>query len=146
MGKILEKPYQENLKNMGSMFSLKTCSGQSSKFVSHWVRTSGRFDSRKHSHSTKLEQIPQMAVGTDFHAQHGTETILVFLPADGEASQLLLPSLVSLLSGGTVQPENIYSCILKCDRPGLRKSKDKHEHYLQLPLAFISLSQSQLIY
>ena len=71
---------------MGSMFSLKTCSGQSSKFVSHRVRMSGRFDSRKHSHSTKLEQIPQMAVGTDFHAQHGTETILVFLPADGEVA------------------------------------------------------------
>ena len=87
-----------------------------------------------------------MAEGTDFHAQHGTKTILVFLPADGEASRLLLPSLVSLLSGGTVQPENIYFCILKGDRSGLRKSKDKHEHYLQLPLAFISLSQSQLIY
>ena len=30
-----------------------------------------------------------------------------------EASWSLLPSLVSLLSGGTVQPENTYSCILK---------------------------------
>ena len=45
--------------------------------------------------------------------EHGTKITLVFLPADREASWLLLPSLVSLLSGGTVQPENIYSLILK---------------------------------
>ena len=45
--------------------------------------------------------------------QHGTKTPLVFLPADREASWLLLPSSVSLLSGGTVQPENTYSSILK---------------------------------
>ena len=45
--------------------------------------------------------------------KHGTKSILVFLPADGEGSWLLLPSSVSLLSGGTVQPENTYSSILK---------------------------------
>ena len=45
--------------------------------------------------------------------EHGTKNTPVFLPADGEASWLPLPSLVSLLSGGTVQPENTYSCILK---------------------------------
>ena len=45
--------------------------------------------------------------------EHGTKTTLVFLPADGEASWLLLPSSVSLLSGSTVQPENNYSLILK---------------------------------
>ena len=45
--------------------------------------------------------------------EHGTETTPVVLPADGEASWLLLPSSVSLLSGGTVQPENTYSSILK---------------------------------
>ena len=45
--------------------------------------------------------------------EHGTQTNPVFLPADGEASGLVFPSLVSLLSGNTVQPENIYSCILK---------------------------------
>ena len=39
--------------------------------------------------------------------------ILVFLPADGEASWLLLPGSISLLSGGTLQPEKTYSCILK---------------------------------
>ena len=45
--------------------------------------------------------------------EHGTKTILVFLPADGKASWSLLQSSVSLLSGSTVQPENIYSCILE---------------------------------
>ena len=45
--------------------------------------------------------------------KHGTRTTPVFLTADGEASWLLLPSSVSLLSGGTVQPENTYPCILK---------------------------------
>ena len=45
--------------------------------------------------------------------EHGTKTNPVFLLADGEASWLVFPSLVSLLSGNTVQPENIYSCILK---------------------------------
>ena len=60
--------------------------------------------------------------------EHGTKTTLVFSPADGEASWSLLPSSVSLLSGGTVQPENTYSCILTSrGRSGLRKpKKDKH--------------------
>ena len=44
--------------------------------------------------------------------KHGTKTTSVFLPADG-ASWSLLPSSVYLLSGGTVQPENTYSSILK---------------------------------
>ena len=43
----------------------------------------------------------------------GTKTTPVFLAADGEAFWPLLPSLASLLSDGTVQPENAYSCILK---------------------------------
>ena len=45
--------------------------------------------------------------------ERGTKTTPLFLPADGEASQSLLPSSVSLLSGVTVQPENIYSFMLK---------------------------------
>ena len=45
--------------------------------------------------------------------EHGTKTTPTFLPADGEASWSLLSSLVSLLSGGTVQPENTHSRILK---------------------------------
>ena len=43
----------------------------------------------------------------------GTKITLVFLPADGEASWLLLPSMVSLLPGGAVQPENNYPHIYK---------------------------------
>ena len=45
--------------------------------------------------------------------EHETKTTPVFLRADGEASWLLLPSLVSLLPGGTLQLENTYSCILR---------------------------------
>ena len=45
--------------------------------------------------------------------EHGTKTTPLFLLADGEASWSLRPSLFSLLSGGTVQPENTYSHILK---------------------------------
>ena len=45
--------------------------------------------------------------------EHSTKTTPVFLSADGEASWLLLPSSFSLLSGGTGQPENTYSHILK---------------------------------
>ena len=45
--------------------------------------------------------------------EHDTKTTPIFLPADGEASWSLLPSSISLLSGGTVQPEKTYSSIFK---------------------------------
>ena len=45
--------------------------------------------------------------------EHSTKITLVFLPADGEASWLILPSSVSLISGSIVQPENTYSRIHK---------------------------------
>ena len=45
-------------------------------------------------------------------AQHGTKATTVFIPIDGEASFLLL-SLVFLVLGSRVQPENTNSCILK---------------------------------
>ena len=78
--------------------------------------------------------------------EHGTKTTLLFSPADGEASSALLPSSVSLLSGGTLQPENTYSSILKVTgQVWESQKKDKHQHWSQLPPAFISLSQSQLI-
>ena len=78
--------------------------------------------------------------------EHGTKTNPVFLPVDGEASWSLLPSLVSLLSGGTVQPENTYSRILKVTGQFWEsQKKDKHQHESQLPPAFIFLNQSQLI-
>ena len=43
----------------------------------------------------------------------GPKTIPVFLVADGDASWLLLSSSLSIIPGGTVQPENTYSCIPK---------------------------------
>ena len=45
----------------------------------------------------KISAPPEIAVGTHFYAQHDTKTTPVFLPADGEASWSLLPSLISLL-------------------------------------------------
>ena len=54
----------------------------------------------------------KITVGTQFHVQHGTKTTPVCLPTDGEAFWFVFWS-VSLLAGGTVQPENTYSCILK---------------------------------
>ena len=39
------------------------------------------------------------------------------LPQYGEAPWLLVPSLVSLLSGSTLQPENTYFCMLKMTHP-----------------------------
>ena len=55
--------------------------------------------------------------------EHGSKTTLVFLPADGEASWSLLSSLVALLSGGTVEPENTYSRILKVTGQVLESQK-----------------------
>ena len=46
-------------------------------------------------------------------SEHGPITTLIILPADGEASWSLLPNLVNLLSGSTLQPENTYSGIFK---------------------------------
>ena len=61
--------------------------------------------------------------------EHGTKTTLIVLPANEEASWLLLPNSVSLLSGGTVQPENTLFLYHLGDRSGLRKlKKDKHQH------------------
>ena len=62
--------------------------------------------------------------------QYGTKTTLVFLSADGESPLSLLSSSVSLLSGGTVQPENNYFCILRLTVQiwESQKKKDKHQH------------------
>ena len=43
--------------------------------------------------------------------KHGTKTTPVFIPADGEASWLLLPSSVSYQVAQCNQ--NMYSCVLK---------------------------------
>ena len=61
----------------------------------------------------EISTTPKVDVGTQFHARHGTKILLVFLLADGKGSCLLLPCLISLLSGGTAQSENTYSSLLK---------------------------------
>ena len=68
---------------------------------------------KQHPGNSEISTLLEIAVGTHFLVWDDTETTPVFLPADGGASWLLLPSSVSLLSGGTVQPEKTYSCILK---------------------------------
>ena len=61
--------------------------------------------------------------------EHGTKASPVFLPANGEASWSLIPSSVSLLSGGRVQPENTCSRILKVTgQVWESQKKDKHQH------------------
>ena len=63
--------------------------------------------------------------------EHGTKTTSIFLAADEEASWSLLSSSVSLLSGGTVQPENTYSSILKLTGyvwESQKQKKDKQQH------------------
>ena len=55
--------------------------------------------------NSEIPASPEIAVGMHFHAQttKTTKTTLVFLPADREASRLLLlPGPVSLLLGRTV--------------------------------------------
>ena len=78
-------------------------------------------------------------------SKNGTKTTPVFLTADGEASWSLLPSSVPLLSGSTVQPENIYSCILKVTGQIGESQKRISITLITATPAFISLSQSQLI-
>ena len=78
-----------------------------------WPHWEFIFLNKWHPGTSEISTPLDVAVGTHFHARHGTKTILVFLSADGECSWSLLPSLVSSLLGGTEQPETTYSCILK---------------------------------
>ena len=66
-----------------------------------------------HPGTSEISTPPEKAVGAHFYAWHGTKTAPILLHANGEASWSLLPSLVYLQSGSTVQPENNYSCILE---------------------------------
>ena len=65
----------------------------------------------EHTGTLEISTPPEIAVGTNFHAWHGTKTTLVFSHTDVEASWSQLPRLVSLLSCGIVQPENTYFSI-----------------------------------
>ena len=81
-----------------------------------------------HPGTSEISTPPEIALGILFHVQRRTKVMPVFLPADEETSWWLLPSWVSLLWGGTVQPENTYT-VIQGDRSGLRKpKKDKHQH------------------
>ena len=69
--------------------------------------------------------------------RHMAKNIIpVFLPADREASWPLLPRSVSLLWGGTVQPEKPLSGVLKVTDqvwktpPQKKKKKKKKEKHL----------------
>ena len=66
-----------------------------------------------HQGTSEISTPLEIAVETHFHEQHCSKTTPVFWRDDGEASWSLLPGLVSLLSGSTVQPQNTYSHILK---------------------------------
>ena len=80
------------------------------------------------------------------------KTTPIFLPADREASRLLLPSSISLLSGGIVQPENTYSCILKVagqvwesqKRISINTSHSYHQH--SSSKASLNLSNNKVIF
>ena len=52
--------------------------------------------------TTETSTPQETPVGAHCHAPHGTKTTPVFLPANGEVSWLLLPSLALLTSGSTV--------------------------------------------
>ena len=82
----------------------------------------------------------------DTHAWHGTKTILVFLPADVEASWSLLPCLASFTISSTLEPENTYSCILKVTGQvwEIQKGISISTLIIATTSAHISLSQSQL--
>ena len=81
-----------------------------------------------HPGTSEMSAPPESVVGTHFISWHGTKTIPVFLPANGEACWLLFPSSVSLLSGSTMQPENRF-LYPQGDRSDLKKpKKDKHQH------------------
>ena len=62
--------------------------------------------------------------------EHGTKISLVFLSADGEASWSLLRSSISLLSGGTAQPENTYFGILNV----ASQVRERLDRVLNMPL------------
>ena len=77
----------------------------------------------------EISTVQNIAAGTHLHAQHGTKTTPAFLPVDGEASWSLLPNLVSLLSGNTVQPKNTYSV---SSRWQVRSEKDQNQTKIKI--------------
>ena len=86
----------------------------------HWIFIC---HSKWHPGTLEIPRPPEIAVRIHFHAWHGTETTLIFIPADGEASWSFL------LSGSEVQPQNTYSFIVKETSQALQKpKKDEDQH------------------
>ena len=83
---------------------------------------------------------------THLYVRCGTKITPVFLPADEEATWLLLPSSIFLLSGGIVQParKNLFLC-LQGNRSDLRKPKKRISISINYSYGHRSLSQPQLI-
>ena len=63
----------------------------------------------KPSETSEVSTPAETPTGTQFPAQHDTNTTRLFLPTDGQNFK----NLVSLLSDASVQPENTYFGILK---------------------------------
>ena len=71
------------------------------------VATNGTQGPQEYSHHWKyLQGHPSMR-------NIALKLISVFLPTNTEASWLLFPSSISLLSGCNMQPKNTYLCILR---------------------------------
>ena len=81
-----------------------------------WVSLRTHCHNKWHQGTLEVSTPQEVPVGTHFPGWHATKTTLVFVPGDGKASGLPLPSLVSLLSGDTVRQENTYSCIIRMTR------------------------------
>ena len=62
----------------------------------------------EHTGTLEISTPPEIAVGTYFHAWHGTKSTLVFSHTDVETFWSQPPRLAFLLSCGIVQPENTY--------------------------------------
>lgn len=60
-----------------------------------------------------MEIATLLEIATYFHGRHDSKTAPVVLLIEGEVSLSQLQSLVTLLSGGALQPKNTYSCIVK---------------------------------
>ena len=69
-----------------------------------------------------------MAVGTHLHKQHCSKTTQVFLPVDGEASWLLLLSLISCTVWVITIREHMFLYDWD-DRSDLKSKKDKIQCY-----------------
>lgn len=61
----------------------------------------------------QMEILTPLETATYLHGRHDSKTTPVVLLIEAEVSLSQLPSLVTLLSGGALQPKNTYSCIVK---------------------------------